>query len=77
MQSSAFSHILPSALPSNRLRVWDPHNQNCTDSSRLCLQGISAWSKDDEAVNTYEGTADIHALVLGRALTGIPAFAAR
>ena len=28
-----------------------------------------------EAVNTYEGTADIHALVLGRAITGIPAFA--
>merc|ERR550525_312592 len=27
-----------------------------------------------EAVNTYEGTADIHALVLRRALTGIPAF---
>lgn len=28
-----------------------------------------------EAVNTYEGTQDIHALVLGRAITGIPAFA--
>jgi len=27
-----------------------------------------------EAVNTYEGTADIHSLVLGRALTGLPAF---
>jgi len=27
-----------------------------------------------EAVNTYEGTHDIHALILGRALTGIPAF---
>eukprot|EP00287_Rhodomonas_sp_CCMP768_P023178 CAMPEP_0202824332 /NCGR_PEP_ID=MMETSP1389-20130828/12280_1 /ASSEMBLY_ACC=CAM_ASM_000865 /TAXON_ID=302021 /ORGANISM="Rhodomonas sp., Strain CCMP768" /LENGTH=66 /DNA_ID=CAMNT_0049497411 /DNA_START=21 /DNA_END=221 /DNA_ORIENTATION=- len=27
-----------------------------------------------EAVNTYEGTSDIHALVLGRAITGIPAF---
>jgi len=27
-----------------------------------------------EAVNTYEGTADIHALILGRAVTGIPAF---
>jgi glutaryl-CoA dehydrogenase len=29
-----------------------------------------------EAVNTYEGTHDIHALILGRAQTGIPAFAA-
>ena len=27
-----------------------------------------------ETVNTYEGTADIHALILGRAITGIPAF---
>jgi len=28
-----------------------------------------------EAVNTYEGTHDVHALILGRAITGIPAFA--
>lgn len=27
-----------------------------------------------EAVNTYEGTHDIHALIMGRAITGIPAF---
>ncbi|XP_044738099.1 glutaryl-CoA dehydrogenase, mitochondrial [Chrysoperla carnea] len=27
-----------------------------------------------EAVNTYEGTHDIHALILGKAITGIPAF---
>lgn len=27
-----------------------------------------------EAVNTYEGTHDIHALILGRAITGIAAF---
>jgi len=27
-----------------------------------------------EAVNTYEGTHDVHALILGRAQTGIPAF---
>lgn len=30
-----------------------------------------------EAVNTYEGTHDVHALILGRAITGIPAFAPR
>ena len=29
-----------------------------------------------EAVNTYEGTHDIHALILGRAQTGIQAFTA-
>lgn len=28
-----------------------------------------------ESVNTYEGTHDIHALILGRAITGIAAFA--
>ncbi|EFA76229.1 glutaryl-CoA dehydrogenase [Heterostelium album PN500] len=27
-----------------------------------------------ETVNTYEGTHDIHALILGRAITGIPSF---
>ncbi|KAK9717182.1 hypothetical protein K7432_006400 [Basidiobolus ranarum] len=27
-----------------------------------------------EAVNTYEGTHDVHALIIGRAITGIPAF---
>jgi len=29
-----------------------------------------------ETVNTYEGTHDVHALILGRAITGIPAFSA-
>ncbi|MGR3485221.1 MAG: acyl-CoA dehydrogenase [Paracoccaceae bacterium] len=28
-----------------------------------------------EAVSTYEGTSDVHALILGRAITGLPAFA--
>ena len=27
-----------------------------------------------ETVNTYEGTHDVHALILGRAITGIQAF---
>jgi glutaryl-CoA dehydrogenase len=27
-----------------------------------------------ETVNTYEGTSNIHALILGRAITGIPSF---
>jgi glutaryl-CoA dehydrogenase len=30
-----------------------------------------------EAVNTYEGTHDIHALILGKAITGIPSFVPR
>lgn len=28
-----------------------------------------------ETVNTYEGTQDIHALILGRGITGLQAFA--
>ena len=27
-----------------------------------------------ESVKTYEGTADIHALILGKAITGLAAF---
>jgi glutaryl-CoA dehydrogenase len=27
-----------------------------------------------EAVNTYEGTNDVHALILGRGITGMQAF---
>jgi glutaryl-CoA dehydrogenase len=27
-----------------------------------------------ETVNTYEGTYDVHGLILGRSLTGLPAF---
>ncbi|PVV00890.1 hypothetical protein BB560_004712 [Smittium megazygosporum] len=30
-----------------------------------------------EAVNTYEGTHDVHSLILGRAITGIPSFVAK
>jgi len=30
-----------------------------------------------ETVNTYEGTHDVHALILGRAITGIQAFFVR
>ncbi|MBF9034332.1 acyl-CoA dehydrogenase [Rhodobacterales bacterium HKCCE2091] len=32
-------------------------------------------SQNLETVNTYEGTHDVHALILGRAITDIPAFA--
>lgn len=35
---------------------------------------VMRHSTNLETVNTYEGTADIHALILGRAITGIQAF---
>jgi glutaryl-CoA dehydrogenase len=36
--------------------------------------GVARHLVNLEVVNTYEGTHDIHALILGRAQTGIPAF---
>ncbi|RHY89082.1 hypothetical protein DYB35_010865, partial [Aphanomyces astaci] len=38
---------------------------------------IVRHSMNLEAVNTYEGTHDVHALIIGRAVTGIPAFVPR
>jgi len=37
--------------------------------------GVARHLVNLEVVNTYEGTHDIHALILGRAITGITAFA--
>lgn len=37
---------------------------------------IMRHSTNLETVNTYEGTADVHALILGKGITGIPAFVA-
>lgn len=37
--------------------------------------GVARHLVNLEVVNTYEGTHDIHALILGRAITDIPAFA--
>jgi alkylation response protein AidB-like acyl-CoA dehydrogenase len=35
---------------------------------------VMRHSQNLETVNTYEGTHDVHALILGRAQTGIQAF---
>lgn len=62
--------------------------QNCgkaLDIARLCRDMLGGNGISDEyhvirhcmnleAVNTYEGTHDIHALILGRAITGLQAF---
>ena len=37
--------------------------------------GVIRHMVDLEVVNTYEGTHDVRALILGRAQTGIAAFA--
>ncbi|MBA4172916.1 MAG: acyl-CoA dehydrogenase [Hyphomicrobium sp.] len=57
------------------------------DIARICRDMLGGNGVSDEyavirhmvnleAVNTYEGTHDIHALILGRSITGIPAFGA-
>jgi len=37
--------------------------------------GVGRHAANLQVTNTYEGTHDIHALILGKAITGIPAFA--
>lgn len=37
--------------------------------------GVARHCANLGVVNTYEGTHDIHALILGKTITGIPAFA--
>jgi glutaryl-CoA dehydrogenase len=37
--------------------------------------GVARHLVNLEVVNTYEGTHDVHALILGRAQTGLAAFA--
>ena len=48
----------------------DMHGGNGISSSF----GVMRHSQNLETVNTYEGTHDIHALILGRAQTGLQAF---
>ncbi|PVU95235.1 hypothetical protein BB561_001935 [Smittium simulii] len=62
--------------------------QKALDISRKCRDMLGGNGISDEyhvirhmtnleAVNTYEGTHDVHSLILGRAITGIPSFVAK
>ena len=44
------------------------------DIDRLSAESMARHLVNLEVVNTYEGTHDVHALILGRAITGIAAF---
>ena len=48
----------------------DMHDGNGISQEYHVMRGLTNL----ETVNTYEGTHDIHALILGRAQTGIQAF---
>ena len=56
------------ALPAGFLFGWD------NDSFRTWRKTRSRHAANLETVNTYEGTHDVHALILGRAQTGLQAF---
>ena len=46
-----------------------------TKSIEILLDSnLEVFAQNLETVNTYEGTHDIHALILGRAQTGLQAF---
>jgi hypothetical protein len=45
-----------------------------SDEERDIRNTVRAFVRDRESVVTYEGTADVHACVIGQALTGIQAF---
>ena len=49
---------------------WNVHGGNGISEEYHVMRVLSNL----ETVNTYEGTHDIHALILGRAQTGIQAF---
>ena len=52
------------------LKARDMHGGNGVSDE----YGVIRHVMNLEAVNTYEGTHDIHALILGRAQTGLQAF---
>jgi glutaryl-CoA dehydrogenase len=52
-------------------RLEDDHHEiQCRNLSRDVIRHVMNL----EAANTCKGTHDVHALILGRAQTGIPAF---
>ena len=50
--------------------VFDWQRNSCGNSLDIARHLVNL-----EVVNTCEGTHDVHALILGRAMTGIQAFA--
>ena len=71
--------------PENISLIKRANCQTALDIARNCRDMLGGNGISDEytiirhmlnleAVNTYEGTHDIHGLILGRAITGIPAF---
>ena len=58
-----------------RTRCRPRWHATCTEANGISEEfQIMRHAANLETVNTYEGTHDVHALILGRAITGIQAF---
>jgi len=75
----------PESQPERISLIKRNNCQVALDTARICRDLLGGNGISDEyhvirhmlnleAVNTYEGTHDIHGLIIGRAITGIPAF---
>lgn len=76
---------IKSSLPTMISLIKRSNCQTALDVTRMCRDMLGGNGISDEynvirhmlnleAVNTYEGTRDIHGLILGRSITGISAF---
>ena len=63
-----FTGTLSYIVGQGKVAIIDPGPDNEAHAAAL-LDAVRG-----ETVNTYEGTHDVHALILGRAITGIQAF---
>ena len=65
-----------SATPAARRSTSPASRATCMGGNGISDEfGVMRHLVNLEVVNTYEGTHDVHALILGRAITGIAAFA--
>ena len=64
---------LPLALGDLAVMTYTSAHVRMPESTVVNLKNCS-WRITGEVVVDYEGTHDIHAQILGRAITGFPAF---
>jgi glutaryl-CoA dehydrogenase len=78
MEAGEYSHVMISMVKRNNCKKAIDIARSARDM--LGANGVSdeyhvmRHAINLEAVNTYEGTGDIHALIIGQAITGIAAF---
>ena len=66
--------VLEASLRFSSATSMDAHDSTPCSNGVVDEYHIIRHVMNLEAVNTYEGTQDVHALVLGRQITGFSAF---